>query len=216
MIYEQKGSTCGIYAFVNGLTALSKKTISPTELASNVEALVSKTSYTANPLRGETLLGEFFDAQTLASFLNHHEHELTSELGLPHFQATVLPFERITLKNNDCFYLIPGCCRKKYIPFSTYAILHWVTLLPNELILNSAKGTQEQWSEEKRRTFHTNLINRSFSWTKWRRQNTMDIADEFITVPTSRQLVALSNEAPNFHCTVPYEVGYVVQITPTY
>lgn len=215
MIYEQKGSTCGMYALVNGLTALSNKHVSPIDLTQVIGEIVSKTTYTLHPMHGTTLLGEFFNAQALASFLNQFEKVLTSTLELPHFQAVVVPFEQSKTKRAHSFYLLPGCRRKKYIPFSTYAILHWVALLPNGLVLNSAEGTQEIWSEEKQRTFHTNLASRAFSWTKWRRQNTMDIADEFIAVPTSKQLVALSKEAPNFHCTVPYEVGQVVQITLT-
>jgi hypothetical protein len=207
MILEQRGSTCGIYACINGL--LQQTTVEEEHIHAEVAKLVSQNSFLTLDSDATTLLGEFFDIALFQQFLKNNERELCTLLRINDLQVRTVPFGEF---NDATFYIVPGIRPRKWYESKKNAILHWVTVMPDFRVFNSAYATEEVMTRGALRHFHEALDGLSFSWKRWRRKNNIGIHDELIDVPSSRQLAKLALQQPNFQMDIPFQTGHMLAV----
>lgn len=212
MILEQRGSTCGIYAFLNGVHALYSLHAPTQEINEAVITLIRDTCYGKKGAAGETLLGEFFSCEALASFLNQHSRVLSHALEFPLHKAKIIPITALGTYD-DGFYIVPGIRKHKWYERERNASLHWMTALIDGRVLNSAYATEQHMTMAELEAFNDALLNRRFSWPLWRRQNSYDLSDEAVSVPTSREMRQLENDIPHFSRQLTFERGSVLYVS---
>lgn len=212
MILEQRGSTCGIYAFLNGVHALHDLHAPTQEIDEVVIGLIRDTCYGKKGADGETLLGEFFSCEALASFLNQHSRVLSHALEFPLYDVQIVPVETLGTMH-DGFYIVPGIRKRKWYERERNASLHWMTALLDGRVLNSAYATEQHMTVAELEDFNNALLNRHFSWPLWRRQNSYDLSDEAVSVPSSREMRQLEIDIPSFSRQLTFERGHILYVS---
>lgn len=207
MILEQRGSTCGIYACINGV--LQQTTVDEKRIHVEVAKLVRKNSFLTGDSDATTLLGEFFDITLFQQFLQHNQHALCTLLQITELRVRIVPFGEF---HDATFYIVPGIRPRKWYESKKNAVLHWVTVMPDFHVFNSAYATAEVMTLDALRDFHEALDGLAFSWKRWRRTNSLGIDDELIDVPSSRQLAQLALQQPNFQMDIPFYTGQMLAI----
>lgn len=212
MILEQRGSTCGIYALLNGLLVEHELSLEATTVDEAVAELIRRTSYVGRANAGETLVGEFFSCAALANYLNHYQGELATALNLPTYTVHIVPATQLWTRQ-DGFYIVPGIRKRKWYERQRNAALHWMTAMPDGRVLNSAYASVQQMTRAELETFHGGLDERHFSWPRWRRQNSDCLDDEAVIVPTSREMLALEQSIEAFTCDVSFTCGDILYVS---
>ena len=212
MILEQRGSTCGIYALLNGLYVEHNLALEAAAVDEVISELIRRTSYVSHANTFETLLGEFFSCEALANYLNHYQMELATALNLPTYTVHIVPVTQLWAKPNG-FYIVPGIRQRKWYERQRNAALHWMTAMPDGRVLNSADASVQQMTRAELEAFHGRLDERHFSWPRWRRQNSDYLHDEAVTVPTSREMRALERSIEAFTCDVSFTCGDILYVS---
>lgn len=207
MILEQRGSTCGIYACINGL--LQQTTADEPSIHQEVATLVQQNSFLSTNPQPTTLLGEFFDMTLFQQFLTTNQQAFCELLHIKNLDIRIQPFGQF---DDATFYLVPGIRKRKWYESKKDAVLHWVTVMPDLRVLNSAYATEEVMTLEALRDFHKALDGLSFSWKRWRRKNGMEVYDELMDIPTTRQLATLATQQPNFQLEVAFHSGQMIAV----
>lgn len=207
MIFEQRGSTCGLYALMNGFA--QSYPFREQTVHTCIAQLVQQNSFLSDCTSPTTLLGEFFDATLFETFLNNNVEKMMSALSIPSFQARIVPFGQF---DDATFYIVPGICQKRWYESKKDSVLHWLTVMPNLQTYNSAYGTTEQMTIETLTTFHERLQGHHFSWLRWRRKNNSTIQDEMLDIPVGRQLRTLSTKHPQFQLEIDFHPGQMIAI----
>lgn len=207
MILEQRGSTCGIYACINGL--LQRPYEDEARIHHEVAKLVRQNSFLTHKPDATTLLGEFFDITLFQQFLAHNKRALCTLLHINDLTVRIQPFGQF---DDATCYIVPGVRKRKWYESKKNAVLHWVTVMPDFRVMNSAYATEEVMTITALQDFHEALDGLSFSWKRWRRKNSIGIDEEIIEVPSSRQLAKLALQQPNFQMEIPFQSGQMLAI----
>lgn len=207
MIFEQRGSTCGLYALINGFAHTYR--FNEQTVHTCIAQLIQQNSFLSTCTSPTTLLGEFFDVVLFESFLNQNAAKITSSLSIEPFEAHIVPFGQF---DDAAFYIAPGINQKKWYELKKDAVLHWLTVMPNLQTYNSAYGTTEQMTIETLTAFHERLHDHHFSWMRWRRKNNSTIQDELLDIPPGRELKGIAVKHPQFLLEIDFYPGQMIAI----
>lgn len=162
--FKQKGPTCSIYAFLNGL-CYSKKSLKQSEIDFQASQLLELAIE-----RGYSFVGEFFSSEVLKSFLldqRHYEIQKIEEIAnLP---------EQLDVQENQ-FLLVPIYTFKDFRKQRLHG-MHWLVVVPEKdhyVVLDVSHGTTKEISDLIDLAQYNQLLcSKYFDWCLWQKKWTL-------------------------------------------
>ncbi|MGN7312676.1 hypothetical protein ACTHQ4_16420 [Alkalicoccobacillus gibsonii] len=192
IVVKQRGTTCGIYALLNGIKEMySLSNFNSRKMHRLVMILLKRNRIEIEkPLEdGQTYIGEFFCLDQYIAFINNNKNlieefilkELKREISV---EVAKVPFSRIT-QEKDALFIASVLDAK--INKDGNVISHWISFKLNKNSKNKYKvlNSRTRISKGKRleyiRLKHYKLADTSFYWNRFERKKKASNTDRYIS-----------------------------------
>ncbi|WP_214893664.1 hypothetical protein [Exiguobacterium sp. H66] len=202
MVVVQKGPTCGIYAFLNGIrTLFSLNKLTSDEMDKIVLMLLNKNelTYGNKDEKGKTFVGEFFTVGDFLVFLENNYDYIIKEIHKVTEQKISFNVEECSIKNlNNSMEGLFICSispkkltfiKRLWLPWAKWDrnknVLHWVSFLSTNddefNVMDSRYKEKQRIKKEEILSKHNDLNGKKYYWRKFNRKTSgKDKIDEFL------------------------------------